>query len=234
MQRFWLNDTAYYLILNENSEVYLFNTDNSESEKIDSNVELLNHSVYDQEGQDWQYKKEHKYYKVSDSLTVEEVLPAVIMQVGSGYLLYNEYDGHEGAFVRYDTVFLDHVTTIWADYVTVNWTDKNKVYALRTDGSVWDVTNAPVKMGTLNESKDPEPEPEKVSYKLENGVLTISGKGVMDSYDKASAQPWYKDRAQITSVVVEDGITEIGSFAFYGLTNLNSVSIADSVTKIGG
>lgn len=232
MQRFWVNDTAYYLILNENSEVYLFNTDNSESEKIDSNVELLNHSVYDQEGQDWQYKKENKYYKVSDSLTVEEVLPAVIMQVGSGYLLYNEYDGHEGAFVRYDTVFLDHVTTIWADYVTVNWTDKNKVYALRTDGSVWDVTNAPVKMGTLNESKDPEPE--KVSYKLENGVLTISGKGAMDSYDKASAQPWYKDRTQITSVVVKDGITEIGNFAFYGLTNLNSVSIADSVTKIGG
>ena len=234
MQRFWLNDIAYYLILNENSELYLFNTDNSESEKIDSNVELLNHSVYDHAGQDWQYKKENKCYKVSDSLTVEEVLPAVITQVGSGYLLYNEYDGHEGAFVRYDTVFLDHVTTIWADYVTVNWTDKNKVYALRTDGSVWDVTNAPVKMGTLNESKDPEPEPEKVSYKLENGVLTISGKGAMDSYDKASAQPWYKERAQITSVVVEDGITEIGSFAFYGLTNLNSVSIADSVTKIGG
>lgn len=234
IERFRVDDTAYYLILNENSELYLFNTDNSESEQIDSNVEVLNHSVYDHAGQDWQYKKENKCYKVSDSLTVEEVLPAVITQVGNDYWLYNEYDDHEGALVRYDTVFLDHVTTIWADYVTINWTDKNKVYALRTDGSVWDVTNAPVKMGTLNESKDPEPEPEKVSYKLENGVLTISGKGAMDSYDKASAQPWYKERAQITSVVVEDGITEIGSFAFYGLTNLNSVSIADSVTEVGG
>lgn len=234
MEWFWVGDTQYFLILNENSELYLFNTDNSESEKIDSNVELLSHSVYDQKGQDWQYKKENKYYKISDNLTVEEVSPAIIKQVGSGYSLYTEYDGHEGALVRYDTVFLDHVTTIWADYVTVYWSDKNTVYALRTDGSVWNVTNAPVKMGTLNESKDPEPEPEKVSYKLENGILTISGKGAMDSYDKASAQPWYKDRAQITSVVVEDGITEIGSFSFYGLTNLNSVSIADSVTKIGG
>ena len=149
IERFRVDDTAYYLILNENSELYLFNTDNSESEQIDSNVEVLNHSVYDHAGQDWQYKKENKCYKVSDSLTVEEVLPAVITQVGNDYWLYNEYDDHEGALVRYDTVFLDHVTTIWADYVTINWTDKNKVYALRTDGSVWDVTNAPTKLGSL-------------------------------------------------------------------------------------
>ena len=153
IERFRVDDTAYYLILNENSELYLFNTDNSESEQIDSNVEVLNHSVYDHAGQDWQYKKENKCYKVSDSLTVEEVLPAVITQVGNDYWLYNEYDDHEGALVRYDTVFLDHVTTIWADYVTINWTDKNKVYALRTDGSVWDVTNAPTKLGSLGGEK---------------------------------------------------------------------------------
>ena len=74
---------------------------------------------------------------------------------------------------------------------------------------------------------------EAVSWQLENGVLTISGEGAMENYAKAVKQPWYEKRAQITSVVVKDGITEIGDFAFYGLTNLKEVSIADSVTKIG-
>lgn len=72
-----------------------------------------------------------------------------------------------------------------------------------------------------------------VTWNLENGVLTISGKGAMDSYGKAASQPWYQDRTKITSVVVEDGVTEIGNFAFYGLTNMKSIAIADSVTKIG-
>ena len=74
---------------------------------------------------------------------------------------------------------------------------------------------------------------EAASWKLEDGVLTISGEGAMENYAKAVKQPWYEKRAQITSVVVEDGITEIGDFAFYGLTYLKEVSIADSVTKIG-
>lgn len=81
--------------------------------------------------------------------------------------------------------------------------------------------------------KEPTPEPVENTWKLENGVLTISGEGAWDSYEKAVKQPWYKDRASITSVVIEDGITEIGSFDFYGLTNLKSISIPDSVTKIG-
>ena len=74
---------------------------------------------------------------------------------------------------------------------------------------------------------------EATSWKLEDGVLTISGEGAMENYAKAVKQPWYENRSQITSVVVKDGITEIGDFAFYGLTNLKEVSIADSVTKIG-
>ena len=74
---------------------------------------------------------------------------------------------------------------------------------------------------------------EAASWKLEDGVLTISGEGAMENYAKAVKQPWYEKRAQITSVVVEDGITEIGDFAFYGLSNLKEISIADSVTKVG-
>lgn len=226
IKNFYSDGGGFYLILSEDGILYFVNELGSELVKIDNDVTVLN-ACYDSDDEtSWQYKKQNgKYFRVSDDQSVDEMSQVRIKNIEE-YYLYTTYDNHEQALVKYNTVLLDYVTDIW--------TDQDKTYALRTDGSVWDVTNAPVKMGTLNESKDPEPEPEKVSYKLENGVLTISGKGVMDSYDNASAQPWYKDRAQIISVVVEDGITEIGSFAFYGLTNLNSVSIADSVTKIGG
>ena len=221
-----LNVGVFNLVLSEDNTLYLTEDWGNDLIKVDSGVSLLNRDYRDGIETSWQYKKQNgKYYRVSDDQSVNEMSQVRIKNIDE-YCLYTTYDNHEQALVKYDTVFLDHVVDIW--------TDQDKTYALRTDGSVWNVTNAPVKMGTLNESKEPEPEPEKVSYKLENGVLTISGEGAMDSYDKASAQPWYKERAKITSVVVEDGITEIGSFAFYGLTNLNSVSIADSVTKIGG
>ena len=42
-----------------------------------------------------------------------------------------------------------------------------------------------------------------------------------------------KNRASITSVVIEDGIIGIGDFDFYGLTNFKSITIPESVTKIG-
>ena len=71
-------------------------------------------------------------------------------------------------------------------------------------------------------------------WKIADGVLTISGKGAMDNYDSVAKTPWNGERANITSVVVEDGVTNVGGFAFYGMTNLTSVSLADSVTTIGG
>ena len=40
-------------------------------------------------------------------------------------------------------------------------------------------------------------------------------------------------KASITSVVIPDSITSIGSFSFYGASNLKSVEIPNSVTSIG-
>ena len=45
--------------------------------------------------------------------------------------------------------------------------------------------------------------------------------------------PWYSDRDKIKIVVIEDGVTNIGSYAFYYCENLTSVTIPNSVTNIG-
>lgn len=67
-----------------------------------------------------------------------------------------------------------------------------------------------------------------LTYNLDsNGVLTISGTGDMQD----SSIGWDKDL--IKSVVINDGVTSIGSEAFKNCTNLTSITIPDGVTSIG-
>lgn len=68
------------------------------------------------------------------------------------------------------------------------------------------------------------------------GTLTISGTGAMYDYDGLSEEDlpeWFIHSQQIEKIVVEDGITSIGAYAFYMLDKVTEVQIADSVTSIG-
>ncbi len=68
----------------------------------------------------------------------------------------------------------------------------------------------------------------------ESGTLYIYGSGTMENYIVYSHVPWYSSYStKIKRVVIEDGVTEIGSYAFYGCTSLTSTTISDSVTEIG-
>ena len=71
----------------------------------------------------------------------------------------------------------------------------------------------------------------KCTWTLDNGVLTISGSGAMGDYSNYNKAPWGNE---ITKVNIEDGVTSIGDYAFYGCTGLESITIPDSVTSIEG
>ena len=45
--------------------------------------------------------------------------------------------------------------------------------------------------------------------------------------------PWYSQREKINKVVIENGVTNIGSYAFNGCVNFTSITIPNSVTSIG-
>ena len=74
-----------------------------------------------------------------------------------------------------------------------------------------------------------------VTYSLtEDGVMTISGSGAMAKYDPFMTKaPWDGNKASITSVVIESGVTSIGEYAFNQCANLASVTIPTGVTSIG-
>ena len=60
-------------------------------------------------------------------------------------------------------------------------------------------------------------------------VLTISGNGDMNDYT-SSILPW---GTSITEVIIEEGVTSIGDYAFNRCKSLTSITIPNSVTSIG-
>lgn len=66
-----------------------------------------------------------------------------------------------------------------------------------------------------------------------DGVLTISGEGDTPDYSYDNHAPWYAYRSQITSVVIEDGITGMGCYALSGLENVVSIELPNTLNNLG-
>lgn len=78
---------------------------------------------------------------------------------------------------------------------------------------------------------------ENVNWTLDgDGTLFITGTGAMYNYKNSWGEraPWYEDYTDyITSVVISDGVTTVGDWAFYTCRKLSSVSLPDSLKSIG-
>ena len=72
---------------------------------------------------------------------------------------------------------------------------------------------------------------ENINYTLDDeGCLTLSGTGAIPS-DFSMKLIVLPD--MISSIIIEEGITEIGTSAFYGYSSLESVTLAQSINSIG-
>ena len=72
---------------------------------------------------------------------------------------------------------------------------------------------------------------DSLTWELKNGVLTISGQGIM--YDYQEDAPWQDYADDITQVVIAEGVTTIGDYAIWCCFNLTDVTLPTTVTSIG-
>lgn len=79
---------------------------------------------------------------------------------------------------------------------------------------------------------------DNLTWKVENGVLTISGTGEMKESNQRD-YPWHKSPVSdmsIKKIVIEEGVTSIANFAFEGLSNWSlseGLELPDSLASIG-
>ncbi|MBP3322392.1 MAG: leucine-rich repeat protein [Clostridia bacterium] len=76
-------------------------------------------------------------------------------------------------------------------------------------------------------------------WAIADGVMTVDGRGAISGELPQVARngipvyPWADRTAEITEILVGDGITEIGDYAFSGLENVTEITFGESVGSLG-
>ena len=74
---------------------------------------------------------------------------------------------------------------------------------------------------------------DNLTWTLKDGTLTISGTGEMWDYDSSTTASWGAYKKAIRGVIIDEGITSIGNYAFYGYDLIGDLVIPNSVASIG-
>ena len=73
-------------------------------------------------------------------------------------------------------------------------------------------------------------------YDAPTKTLYIEGNGPMDDYtisSNGSSAPWMSYKTQMQTLIIENGVTSLGDYAFHDCASLTGVEIPDSVVAIG-
>ena len=79
---------------------------------------------------------------------------------------------------------------------------------------------------------------ENVHWTLdESGTLTINGTGEIKDYDFVTSDedtpPWFGYANCVETVIVNDGVTHIGAFAFFSMPNVTNLLLSNTLESIG-
>lgn len=159
-------------------------------------------------------------------IVVPEPYPTITFDACGGRAEFTEKQLERNA----DGMHYGALPEAWMDgYVFDGW------YTDAVDGTRVSRTTAYTAEGntTLYAHWTPVAADAEQGWSLQDGTLVITAQGAMQDYDSAAQTPWFKDRAEIRKIVVQQGVTTIGDYAFYGCENVTSVTLPDTVTQIG-
>ena len=75
-----------------------------------------------------------------------------------------------------------------------------------------------------------------IYFEYADGILRIHGAGPMADYDAGRRPPWLENSSvwkRIRAVVIDEGITSIGDYAFIACNELRTVQLPEGLTRIG-
>lgn len=77
-----------------------------------------------------------------------------------------------------------------------------------------------------------------ITWRLEwdaadNGTLTLEGSGPMSDYPSAELPPWEFDKDYIVAILIGEGITHIGAYAFNECPDLVALQLPTTLRSIG-
>lgn len=159
-------------------------------------------------------------------IIVPEPYPTITFNACGGRAEFTEKQLERNA----DGMHYGALPEAWMDgYVFDGW------YTDAVDGTRVSRTTAYTAEGntTLYAHWTPVASDAEQGWSLQDGTLVITAQGAMQDYSAAAQTPWFKDRADIRKIVVQQGVTTIGDYAFYGCENVTSVTLPDTVTQIG-
>ena len=151
-------------------------------------------------------------------------------ELANGYVQESTYDGLwnqiKNSFNGTDTTY-DQFKKYFEDDISISNSYINQTinYYILHDtyyGDFSDNSSEIVDSGTSG----------NISWNLnKNGILNITGKGSMPDYSSYK-QPWYSHATSIKQIIVNEGVTSIGNYAF-SQTSIIKVILPSTVIRIG-
>ena len=79
---------------------------------------------------------------------------------------------------------------------------------------------------------------EHLTWRLySDGTITINGSGPMTNYTWDTGGPWFQSSTDIKQVVINEGVTSVGDYAFYKpwhlVKSITKITLPESCTRIG-
>ncbi len=93
-------------------------------------------------------------------------------------------------------------------------------------------TSTPVSEPTDAPDSEKEMCGDNIYWSYADGTLTLTGTGAMYSYEYNNYAPWYDFAEEIKNIVISEGVTKIGGYAFYK-TGIEGITLPESVISIG-